>query len=91
MTIISNTEAIVRAYYNDSGSINVIFENQPEGMFVSVPPDPLNKDYADLMAWEAAGGIIEPYVPPPPPPPTKTLEERMASLEDQLAQILAKL
>jgi hypothetical protein len=83
---------IERAYYNESGSINVIFEGQSPTTFITVPPDPLNKDYVDLMKWEEAGGIIEPWVPPPPPPPPgPTLEERMASLENQLAQILAKL
>jgi hypothetical protein len=75
---------ITRAYYNESGSINVEFEGQPAGMFISVPPDPMNKDYADLMKWEEAGGIIEPYVPLEAEEAEPTVEERLAALEAKL-------
>ena len=31
---------------------------------VTIPNEPLNKDYAEFLAWEAAGGTPAPYVPP---------------------------
>jgi len=28
-----------------------------------IPADPTNRDYADYLAWVAAGGVAEPYTP----------------------------
>lgn len=36
----------------------------------SIPPEPVNSDYAAYLAWLAEGNIPDPYVPPPPPPVT---------------------
>jgi len=34
----------------------------------SIPPDPNNRDYVAFLAWQAAGGVPDPYVPPEPEP-----------------------
>jgi hypothetical protein len=34
----------------------------------SIPPDPLNRDYAEYQKWLADGGVPDPYVPAPPTP-----------------------
>ena len=75
---------IVSANYTEWGSINVQVEGQPADVFISVPPDPNNKDYVALMEWKAAGNAIEPYEPPPETKPGPTLEERIAALEAKL-------
>jgi hypothetical protein len=31
-----------------------------------IPPEPINRDYVDFLAWEAEGGVAEPYGPPVP-------------------------
>lgn len=31
-----------------------------------VPPDPANRDRAEFVAWEAEGGVAEPFVTPVP-------------------------
>jgi hypothetical protein len=36
----------------------------------SIPNDPANTDYAEYLAWTAAGNIPAPYVAPPVPVPT---------------------
>ena len=33
----------------------------------TIPPDQNNSDYQRFLAWQAAGGVPDPYVPPPPP------------------------
>lgn len=35
----------------------------------SIPPDPDNRLYVEYLAWVAAGGVPDPYVPPPYEPP----------------------
>ena len=73
---------IVDAYYTESGSINVVYEGQPSDMFISIPPDPNNKDFVAIMEWaEQEGNEIREYEAPPPPPAVPTLEERVAALE----------
>ena len=32
----------------------------------NIPLAPLNRDYKEYLAWVAAGGVPDPYVPPPP-------------------------
>ena len=34
----------------------------------NIPNDPLNRDYAEYLAWLANGGVPTPYVAPPAPP-----------------------
>jgi hypothetical protein len=41
----------------------------------AIPNDPANRDYVEFLAWEAAGGVLDPYVPPEPVPPTPTGEQ----------------
>lgn len=36
-----------------------------------VPADPANRDYAEYLAWRAAGNVPQPYVPPTAPPITR--------------------
>lgn len=31
-----------------------------------IPPEPTNRDYAEFLAWQAEGGVADPYVPPVP-------------------------
>ena len=37
-----------------------------------IPPDTLNRDYAEYLAWVDAGNTPEPAPAPPPPPPSYT-------------------
>ena len=75
---------IVSATYTDWGAIKVVFEGQPPDTVITVPPDPDNKDYVELMEWEAEGGVIHPYEPPQARPVEPTLEERVAAIEAKL-------
>jgi len=78
---------IVSANYTESGSINVVTEGQPADMFISVPPDPNNKDYIALQEWAAEGdNEIKAYVAPPEADPEPTLEERVAALEAKIGK-----
>lgn len=31
-----------------------------------IPPDTANRDYAEFLAWQAEGGVADPYEPPVP-------------------------
>jgi len=56
---------IVSAEYNQYGGINVVIEDMPEGMSITVPADPANKDYVELQQWAAkAGNEIKAYEAP---------------------------
>lgn len=82
---------IVDAYYTESGSINVVIENQPLDMVISVPPDPDNKDYRALLEWEAQGGEIKAYQEEPQTKPAEpTLEERVTALEERVTVLEAQ-
>lgn len=28
-----------------------------------IPPEPANRDYVEFLAWEAEGGVADPYIP----------------------------
>jgi hypothetical protein len=56
---------IVGASYNEFGGINVVVEDMPESMSITVPADPANKDYVELQEWAAKeGNEIAQYEPP---------------------------
>jgi hypothetical protein len=57
---------IVSANYTEGGYINVVMEDQPADMFISVPDDMTIRERQELAAWEAEGNTITPYVLPPP-------------------------
>ena len=80
---------IVSANYTEGGSVNVVLANMPPDTWISVPPDPGNKDYIELQAWVAEGNTIDPYVPPPPPPPSLTLQDLMVRVDDLTARVEA--
>jgi hypothetical protein len=31
-----------------------------------IPPEPTNRDWVEFLAWEAEGGVTNPYIPPVP-------------------------
>jgi hypothetical protein len=47
---------IVSAAYNEFGGINVVVEDQPPETSITVPADPMNKDYVELQEWAAKEG-----------------------------------
>ena len=46
----------------------------------SIPPDPLNGDYAQYLAWVAAGNTPTPYTPPAPTPAQQAAEAIAAGI-----------
>ena len=52
-----------------------------------IPDDPANRDYQEYLAWQAAGGVPEPYAAPPAPAPEPTITD----LLKEIAQLKAKL
>jgi hypothetical protein len=45
-----------------------------------IPVDPDNRDYAEYLAWRAAGGVPDPYVAPPAPPASVLSQDLLAQL-----------
>jgi hypothetical protein len=56
----------------------------------TIPADPGNRDYADYLAWIAAGNTPQPYVPAPPDPSSAIASSsqslRLARAKQSLAQ-----
>jgi len=46
----------------------------------SIPPDPANRDYAEYLAWIAAGNTPTP-VPPQPNPAIAAIDAQLAALD----------
>jgi hypothetical protein len=81
---------IVSASYNVFGAIDVVYENMPPNTTVTVPIDPANKDYVEVLAWEADGNTITPYSATAP---VAVIDERQnydAMLERRAAAAAAK-
>lgn len=56
----------------------------------SIPNDLGNRDYAEYLAWKAAGGIPDPYVAPPAVPQSVLSQDLMAQFTaDDAAKIQA--
>lgn len=69
-------------------AINVVVEDMPEGMSITVPTDPANKDYVELQEWAAKeGNEIRAYVAPPPPEPQPTIQDLMKQIEELKAMM----
>ena len=73
---------IDNAKYTKSGSIIATIDNKD----MTIPDDMANRHRVMLAEWEAAGNVIEPYVPEPLPEPViiipaVTLWERMTDAE----------
>jgi hypothetical protein len=52
---------IVSAAYDQWGNVIVVYEGHPPDAVITVPADPGNSDYQELLAWEAEGNAITPY------------------------------
>jgi hypothetical protein len=44
----------------------------------SIPPDPVNRDYAEYLDWKADGNTPDAYVEPEPAPPQPTEGQALA-------------
>ena len=78
------TEILDSAKYAQDGAITAVINGQE----MTVPDDMENRHRALLVDWEAAGNVIEPYVPEPEAPavisiPAVTLWERMTEAEGE--------
>lgn len=49
-----------------------------------IPPDPMNKDYAEYLAWCAEGNESRPVDPEPEPEKPRDLEAEIDAIKKQI-------
>ena len=60
----------VKYVNNDQSSVEAVID----GITMSVPADPTNREYRKILAWVKGGGVIGAYVAPAPPTDSERID-----------------